>query len=128
MVKFGYLTDDNDKVGGALSPNSPEFQASIRRLQRFGNIPVTGKIDTATIKLINTDRCGLKDSSNSVMGRFNLQGTIWKKRVSSNYKLAATQCVLLEIHESVRFASGSRKVLRLHMQRRCSIPNGKTKN
>ena len=82
MLKFGYLTEDNDKVGGALSPNSAEFQASIRRLQRFGNIPITGKIDAATIKLINTDRCGLKDSSNSVIGRFNLQGTIWKKRVS----------------------------------------------
>jgi len=80
LLKFGYLAEDNDKVGGALSPNSAEFKASVRRLQRFGNIPVTGKIDAATIKLINTDRCGLKDSSNSVIGRFNLQGTIWKKR------------------------------------------------
>jgi len=78
------MTEDNDKVGGALSPNSAEFKASIRRLQRFGNVPVTGKIDAATIKLINTDRCGLKDSGNSVIGRFNLQGTIWKKRVSSS--------------------------------------------
>lgn len=55
MLKFGYLAEDNDKVGGALSPNSAEFKASVRRLQRFGNIPVTGKIDAATIKLINTD-------------------------------------------------------------------------
>lgn len=82
LLKFGYLEEDNDKVGGALSPNSVAFRASIRRLQRFGNIPVTGKIDAATIKLINTDRCGLKDSSNGVIGRFSLQGTIWKKRVS----------------------------------------------
>lgn len=82
-MKFGYLTEDNDKVGGALSPNSVEFRASIRRLQRFGNIPITGEIDAATIKLINTDRCGVKDSSNSVIGRFNLQGTTWKKRVRS---------------------------------------------
>jgi len=80
LLKFGYLEEDNDKVGGALSPNSVEFRASIRKLQRFGNIPVTGKIDAATIKLINTDRCGLKDSTNGVIGRFSLQGTTWKKR------------------------------------------------
>lgn len=82
MLKFGYLDDDNDKSGGATNPNSEEFRASIRKLQTFGNIPVTGRIDAATIKLINTDRCGVKDPEISAIGKFTLQGTRWKKRVS----------------------------------------------
>ncbi|XP_078350865.1 macrophage metalloelastase-like isoform X2 [Oculina patagonica] len=80
LLKFGYLGDDNDKSGGAVSPNSEEFRTSIRKLQRFGNIPVTGRIDAATIKLINTDRCGVKDPSTSAAGKFTLQGTTWKRR------------------------------------------------
>lgn len=83
LLTFGYIDeDDSDNNRGAYDPNSPEFQASIRRLQRFGNIPVTGRMDAATISLINTDRCGVKDpQNNAAVGRFSLQGTTWKKRV-----------------------------------------------
>ena len=82
MVKFGYMDDDViGKNRGPLDPNSEEFRASIRNLQRFGNIPVTGRIDAATIKLINTDRCGMKDPPPDAAGRFSLQGTRWKRTV-----------------------------------------------
>lgn len=82
MEKFGYLDDDViGKNRGPLDPNSTEFRASIRKLQRFGNIPVTGRIDAATIKLINTDRCGVKDPPPDAAGRFTLQGSRWKRTV-----------------------------------------------
>lgn len=83
LWKFGYIDEDDiDNNRGAYDPNSPAFQASIRRLQWFGNINVTGRIDAATISLINTERCGVKDPVNSTaVGRFTLQGTTWKKRV-----------------------------------------------
>ena len=44
---------------------------------------IVGKIDAATIKLMNTDRCGLGDPISMSKGkrkrRFNLQGSTWKK-------------------------------------------------
>ncbi|XP_022784411.1 72 kDa type IV collagenase-like isoform X1 [Stylophora pistillata] len=78
MVKFGYM-DDDGKNRGPLDPNSAEFRSSIRSLQRFGNIPVTGQVDAATINLINTDRCGVKDPPSDGAGRFTLQGSRWKR-------------------------------------------------
>lgn len=82
-MKFGYIQlNDTDNSREVPDVNSPQFKASLRSLQRFGNIPVTGRMDAATIALINTDRCGVKDPQSNAAGRFNLQGTKWKKRVS----------------------------------------------
>ena len=83
-MRFGYIQlNDTDNGREVPDVNSPQFKVSLRSLQRFGNIPVTGRMDAATIALINTDRCGVKDpQSNAAIGRFNLQGTKWKKRVT----------------------------------------------
>lgn len=59
-------------------------------LQTFGGLPVTGKLDQATLELIGTKRCGVKDPVKKVkkvgaiqnqVGEFYLQGTFWKKTV-----------------------------------------------
>ena len=82
LLRFGYLIEgNNSKSREEINPTSEEFQRSIKNLQRFANIPVTGRIDAATIQLINTDRCGVKDRYPNAVGEFKLQGTSWKKRV-----------------------------------------------
>ncbi|XP_068729853.1 matrix metalloproteinase-24-like [Montipora capricornis] len=79
LFKFGYIAEVDSR--GTDDLNSPEMKASIRRLQRFGRIRVTGEMDTATTRLINTDRCGVRDPQNTAStGRFSLQGSTWKKR------------------------------------------------
>ncbi|RWS26490.1 matrix metalloproteinase-25-like protein [Leptotrombidium deliense] len=55
-------------------------------MQKFGNIPETGRIDNATIALMNRKRCGLPDilSSNeytqttSRIKRYSLHGSKWQ--------------------------------------------------
>ena len=92
LLKFGYfdvLKESNS--AGANDPSSPAFINAVRRLQRFGNIPVTGIIDSKTLELISKSRCGVKDPSlpssrrKRSVGEFNLQGTKWKKLVCPNY-------------------------------------------
>lgn len=59
-------------------------------LQSFGNIPVTGVIDSETKKLIKSPRCGVGDNNHSLsfspdnlhhgrMKRYVLQGPKWDK-------------------------------------------------
>ena len=88
MLKFGYFDILKGKDNaGANDPTSPAFKNAIKRLQRFGNIPVTGDLDSKTVELISKSRCGVKDPSLPVartrrsIGEFNLQGTKWKKTV-----------------------------------------------
>ena len=95
-MKFGYIQlNDTDNGREVPDVNSPQFKASLRILQRFGNIPVTGRMDAATIALINTDRCGVKDPQSNAAGRFNLQGTKWKKRVSYEGYFLLLHCASL---------------------------------
>lgn len=88
LLKFGYLDilKEQDSAG-ANDPSSPAFKNAVKRLQRFGNIPVTGLIDSKTLELISKSRCGVKDPSmpssrrKRSVGEFNLQGTKWEKLV-----------------------------------------------
>ncbi|XP_015435556.1 PREDICTED: matrix metalloproteinase-24-like [Dufourea novaeangliae] len=59
MKKYGYLehgTADSD----ALYKESAITDA-IKNVQKFGNIPVTGKLDNATLELMASPRCGVTD-------------------------------------------------------------------
>ncbi|KAJ7357479.1 hypothetical protein OS493_024995, partial [Desmophyllum pertusum] len=84
LLDFDYIDlPKPSEAGSASDPNSPLFKEAISRLQWFGNINVTGKLDSETVKLINTDRCGVKDPRvppGASVGEFNLQGTSWDKR------------------------------------------------
>jgi len=93
LLKFGYLDilKEQDSAG-ANDPASPAFKNAVKRLQRFGNIPVTGRIDSKTLELISKSRCGVKDPSlpssrrRRSVGEFNLQGTKWEK-LDLTYKI-----------------------------------------
>ena len=62
------------------------IEESIKRLQRFADIPETGIMDKKTVELIQTPRCGMADFGPSDNARrkrrFTLQGSTWKKNVS----------------------------------------------
>ncbi|XP_034476009.1 rap-GAP domain-containing protein DDB_G0281809-like [Drosophila innubila] len=60
LMQFDYLPK-SDLETGALRTEEQLIDA-IRNLQAFGNIPVTGKINQATAKLIQKPRCGVGDN------------------------------------------------------------------
>jgi len=68
------------------------FSIVVVARQAFGNIPVTGQINQATVKLIQKPRCGVGDNKyaynfspdnldhgNSRVRRYVLQGAKWDK-------------------------------------------------
>ena len=83
MLKYGYL--NSSEMALVKDENSLMFKKAMMRLQRFGDIPMTGNIDTETTKLLNKSRYGVKDPdlttsgiSKINVGEFNLLGGIWR--------------------------------------------------
>ncbi|KAH8290923.1 hypothetical protein KR054_007151 [Drosophila jambulina] len=92
LMQFDYLPK-SDLETGALRTEQQLIDA-IRSLQSFGNIPVTGKIDSATARLIQQPRCGVGDKKYAYnfspdnldhdvvytrVRRYVLQGPKWDK-------------------------------------------------
>ncbi|XP_017120091.1 matrix metalloproteinase-2 isoform X1 [Drosophila elegans] len=93
LMQFDYLPK-SDLETGALRSEQYLIDA-IRSLQSFGNIPVTGQIDSATARLIQQPRCGVGDKRNAYsfspdnldhdsgysvrVRRYVLQGPKWSK-------------------------------------------------
>ncbi|KAH8252944.1 hypothetical protein KR032_002768 [Drosophila birchii] len=90
LMQFDYLPK-SDLETAALRTEQQLIDA-IRSLQSFGNIPVTGKIDSATARLIQQPRCGVGDKKyasnfspdnlyheNTRVRRYVLQGPKWDK-------------------------------------------------
>ena len=91
-MQFGYLEKKkpDEDFGKGLQLDSPVVVKALSDFQWFGGLPVTGKLDRETVKLLNVRRCGMKDpklnSTNNntgslTAGRYYLQGTYWKKKV-----------------------------------------------
>ena len=82
FLKYGYIEKKSNESRPTL-----HIEKAIMDLQKFGGLPVTGKLDQATLELIGTKRCGVKDPVKKVgaiqnqVGEFYLQGTFWKKTV-----------------------------------------------
>ena len=82
MATYGYYKQPNYKLGEVA--NEENIRNSIKSFQRYAGIPITGRIDEATNKMMNTPRCGLQDvspHSSTRKRRFTLQGSFWKKEV-----------------------------------------------
>ncbi|KAH8345445.1 hypothetical protein KR084_000732 [Drosophila pseudotakahashii] len=93
LMQFDYLPKSNLESGNLLSEE--KLTDAIRSLQSFGNIPVTGQIDSATVRLLKQPRCGVGDqkSANSFspdnlyhdsgygvrVRRYVLQGPKWSR-------------------------------------------------
>ena len=82
LSRYGYYQAPDPQVG--RNAIEEDLSMSLKRLQRFANIPETGVMDEQTRKFMNTPRCGVPDFGPSDNARrkrrFVLQGSTWKKR------------------------------------------------
>ena len=81
LQRFGYYQAPDPRIGKIVS--EADLSLSIKKLQRFANIPETGVMDELTKELLNTPRCRLPDFGPSDISkrkrRFTLQGSTRKK-------------------------------------------------
>jgi matrix metalloproteinase-16 (membrane-inserted) len=78
LTQFGYMEKTAD---GAFALRTEEsVRNAIKEMQEFAGIPVTGRLDQRTLKLLRTPRCGLPDKNIQTSGRrkrFTLHGQKW---------------------------------------------------
>ena len=83
-MEFGYLPKSSGETANLRTED--QFRDSIRSLQRYGNIPVTGRVDEKTRMLLRAPRCGVPDFDTSDFKvrshhrrnkRFVIQGQKW---------------------------------------------------
>lgn len=80
-MEFGYLPKSGGETGNLRTED--QLRDAIRSLQRFGNIPETGRIDEKTRMLLKAPRCGVPDIVTSDFKvrnrskRFVIQGQKW---------------------------------------------------
>lgn len=85
-MEFGYLPKSDIETGNLRT--EVQLKEAIKTLQRFGNIPITGKLDDATSELMRRPRCGQPDNPNSLdfsatnrlrrHRRYVIQGPKWQ--------------------------------------------------
>lgn len=76
LVRFGYLYQTHSLHLRTVT----QLQKAIINLQRFGGVPITGRIDEATKRLMKAKRCGLPDDTVSRYKRFAIYGRRWPNR------------------------------------------------
>jgi len=74
----GYYKSDDDYDSKFSSPEE-ENENAILKFQDFNNLEPTGRLDEATVDLLNTPRCGFEDQF-ALFEEFNLEGSKWEKR------------------------------------------------
>ncbi|KRZ14720.1 Matrix metalloproteinase-16 [Trichinella zimbabwensis] len=90
LIEFGYLPRGNPEISNLRTEDA--VKTALGRLQEFAGLEPTGNLDEATLKLMNTKRCGLADFSQEMSSpnrnrRFALQGLKWD-RLNLTYKVA----------------------------------------
>lgn len=83
LMRFGYLQTP-DPVSSKLMTQQSITEA-VKDMQRFAGITVTGNVDAATVRMMNTPRCSLPDrvGTSEIMKRrrkrYALAGSVWRK-------------------------------------------------
>lgn len=79
LNNYGYLTSSPEGADNLRTED--KLRDAIRRMQRFGGIPMTGVVDTPTLALLQRKRCGMPDLSPSErVRRYAIQGQSWPKK------------------------------------------------
>ncbi|AWP10218.1 putative matrix metalloproteinase-19 [Scophthalmus maximus] len=77
LKNYGYLHIPLDSTG---QHHPPEAIAEATRIfQKATNLQVSGKLDSATLAMINRPRCGLQDSFNDKSLKYRVMG-YWRKK------------------------------------------------
>ncbi|XP_050499658.1 matrix metalloproteinase-2-like [Diabrotica virgifera virgifera] len=77
LMNFGYMEKSKD---GAFALRTEEsVKSSLRDMQEFAGLPVTGRLDERTLKLMHTPRCGMPDKNfRTRRKRFTIHGSKWR--------------------------------------------------
>ncbi|XP_045470835.1 matrilysin-like [Harmonia axyridis] len=80
LAQYGYLEKNSMSNSSSLSGKS--FRNSLREFQSFVGIPVTGKMDKPTMKMMSAPRCGVPDKSrkSNREKRYSTQVFIWNTK------------------------------------------------
>lgn len=79
LNQYGYLTTTPE--GADNLRTEEKLRDAIRRMQRFGGIPMTGVVDSPTLELLQRKRCGMPDLSPAErVRRYAIQGQSWQKK------------------------------------------------
>ncbi|XP_044752543.1 macrophage metalloelastase-like [Coccinella septempunctata] len=82
LSKYGYM-EEIDMDSSAPIIKASELVESLKQFQSFMGLPVTGRLNKATIKMMSMARCGVKDitaRTQQRVKRFAMQGSTWKKK------------------------------------------------
>ncbi|KAM3618648.1 uncharacterized protein V6R79_023055 [Siganus canaliculatus] len=77
LRRYGYLHVPLDSKGLNHSPE--DVEEALRIFQKVLNLPVSGKLDSATLEMMNRPRCGLEDTFNNRSLRYKVVG-YWRKK------------------------------------------------
>jgi len=76
LTQFGYNRCGNHPGSNSDGDDGPSCQSSLESMledfQTFFHLPITKKLDAATLKLMNTARCSLSDIPSSLVDRSKL--------------------------------------------------------
>ncbi|XP_076263359.1 matrix metalloproteinase-2-like isoform X2 [Rhynchophorus ferrugineus] len=102
LTNFGYMPRATDDTVGALRTET-FMRESLKQMQEFAGIPATGRLDSATVKLMKTPRCGLPDKILQTSGRrkrFTAKSVKWH-RTDLTWSLRTPQEVIpkLDVYE-----------------------------
>ncbi|XP_022080391.1 matrilysin-like [Acanthaster planci] len=61
LKKYGYMNTGENSGRPISSTDDPRLSASIRRMQHFFHLPVTGRPDRQTVEMMRQPRCGCPD-------------------------------------------------------------------
>jgi hypothetical protein len=94
MSKYGYFPGETFNPSSPMQMSGEMFAKSLRKLQEFGHLPVTGKMDKQTLNYMNQSRCGVTDDV--VIGntarkgrrkRYASEGSQWSSPSTLTYKI-----------------------------------------
>ncbi|KAK9515203.1 hypothetical protein VZT92_025868 [Zoarces viviparus] len=78
LRKYGYLHIPLDSKGQNHPPD--KIVEALRIFQKVTNLQISGKLDLATLAMMNEPRCGLEDSFNDKSLQYRVMG-YWRKKM-----------------------------------------------
>ncbi|XP_028854126.1 matrix metalloproteinase-19 [Denticeps clupeoides] len=79
LKRFGYLNSPLDPEAEAYV-SMEVIQEALRIFQKISGLPITGKVDQATLEKMRGPRCGIEDPFNQKSMKYRLFGGTWRKR------------------------------------------------